>query len=193
MMVCWGMFTLAHAYVKSEGELIAYRLMIGVFEASFYPCATYYLSTCYIRFDFAFRVAIFYGCYALAGAFSSIIAYGILHIKGALHDWQYLFIIEGALTAVLGIFALFWLPRHISTAWFLSAEEREWARIRMERDSGGQDNTSRGITRKDIIESLKDWKFWSVLPLNIAASVPSQSFSIFLPSESKAPGGLVSR
>jgi hypothetical protein len=30
LMVSWGLFTLAHAYVKSEGELIAFRLMVGV-------------------------------------------------------------------------------------------------------------------------------------------------------------------
>lgn len=30
LMVAWGLFTLAHAYVRSEGELIAYRLMVGL-------------------------------------------------------------------------------------------------------------------------------------------------------------------
>jgi hypothetical protein len=51
----------------------------------------------------------------------------------------------------------------------------------MVRDSGGQDNLSTGITRQDIMEALKDWKFWTILPANIAASVPGQAFSIFLP------------
>lgn len=75
LMIAWGLFTLAHAYVRSEGELIAFRLMVGVcvysalsdfadhiysFEAGFYPCAVFYLSTCYVRYDFALRVAIFY-------------------------------------------------------------------------------------------------------------------------------------
>ncbi|GFZ45964.1 hypothetical protein JCM24511_03697 [Saitozyma sp. JCM 24511] len=181
LMVSWGLFTLAHAYVKSEGELIAFRLMVGVFEAGFYPCSVYYLSTCYIRYDLAFRVAIFYGCYAIAGAFSGLIAYGLLQVKGALYPWQYLFIVEGAFTCALGVFALFWLPRHISTAWFLKEDEREWAAERMARDSGGQDNVSVGITMRDVKESLKDWKFWVILPANIAASVPGQAFSVFLP------------
>lgn len=30
LMVGWGLFTLAHAYVKSEAELIGYRLVVGV-------------------------------------------------------------------------------------------------------------------------------------------------------------------
>jgi len=80
----------------------------------------------------------------------------------------------------------------------LTKEERDWADVRMVRDSGGQDNASRGITRVDILEGLKDWKFCQspspsrgfalmpcraglILPCNIASSVPNTTFSIFLP------------
>jgi hypothetical protein len=37
------------------------------------------------------------------------------------------------------------------------------------------------ITKKDIIETLKDWKLWYVLVFNILASVPPQAFGVFLP------------
>jgi len=33
----WGIMTLAHAFVKTKGQVIAVRLLIGVFEAGFYP------------------------------------------------------------------------------------------------------------------------------------------------------------
>lgn len=46
------------------------RLLVGLFEAGFYPTAVAYLSFFYPRFDLAIRVAIFYGQYAIAGAFS---------------------------------------------------------------------------------------------------------------------------
>ena len=55
------------------GQLIAIRLLIGVFEAGFYPTAIFYLSTFYTRFDLAVRIALFYGQYAIAGAFSGAI------------------------------------------------------------------------------------------------------------------------
>lgn len=55
------------------GQLIALRLLIGVFEAGFYPTAIFYLSTFYTRFDLAVRIALFYGQYAIAGAFSGAI------------------------------------------------------------------------------------------------------------------------
>jgi len=55
------------------GQLVAIRLLIGVFEAGFYPTAIFYLSTFYTRFDLAVRIALFYGQYAIAGAFSGAI------------------------------------------------------------------------------------------------------------------------
>jgi MFS family permease len=49
------------------------RLLIGLFEAGFYPTALFYLSSFYTRFDLAVRIALFYGQYAVAGAFSGAI------------------------------------------------------------------------------------------------------------------------
>ncbi|KAK4046566.1 hypothetical protein OIO90_006517 [Microbotryomycetes sp. JL221] len=181
LMICWGTLTIAHAWTRNEGMLIGLRLMIGLFEAGFYACSVYYLSSCYTRFDLAFRVALFYGSYAVAGAFSGVLAYGLLQIGGTFHGWQWLFIVEGVLTVLLAIFAFFWLPTDMTSAWFLNSQERLWVQERMIRDSGGRDNTSKSLTRTDVVEALKDWKFWFVLPLNIAASTPSQSFSVFLP------------
>jgi MFS family permease len=56
-----------------QGGLIGIRLVIGLFEAGFYPTCVSYLSFFYGRFDLAVRVAIFYGQYAIAGAFSGAI------------------------------------------------------------------------------------------------------------------------
>jgi hypothetical protein len=33
IMFGWGAFTIAHGFIKNEAQMIAYRLMIGVFEA----------------------------------------------------------------------------------------------------------------------------------------------------------------
>lgn len=55
------------------GALIATRLLIGAFEAGFYPTAVAYLSFFYPRYDFCVRLALFYGQYAIAGAFSGSI------------------------------------------------------------------------------------------------------------------------
>lgn len=57
----------------TTGALITTRLLIGAFEAGFYPTALAYLTAFYPPFDLAVRIALFYGQYAVAGAFSGAI------------------------------------------------------------------------------------------------------------------------
>lgn len=110
-------------------------------------------------------------------------------MDGALRNWQYLFIIEGALTCFFGILAWFWLPMGPGSAWFLSEEDRRFAANRMHEDSAafvqhsyGKDGLEKDrLTKLDVAEALLDWKLWYVLVFNICASVPGQAFSVFLP------------
>ena len=104
--------------------------------------------------------------------------------------WQYLFIIEGALTIFFGLVAWVWLPSGPGSAWFLKADEQRFAseRIRMDNEMYVADSRADGethkkdrLTRRDAVETLRDWKLWYVLVFNICASVPSQAFSVFLP------------
>jgi hypothetical protein len=182
--------------------------MVGAFEAGFYPTAVGYLSCFYRRYDLAVRLALFYGQYAIAGAFSSSIgmfaalrigknkaddsdkAYGVFHLKGSgLYNWQYLFILEGGLTVIMALIAWVWLPDGPGDAWFLTKDERILATSRIIKDNADyimQDYGNDGIetdrlTRRDVEETVKDWKTWYVLVFNICASVPNQTFSVFLP------------
>ncbi|KAL0943055.1 allantoate transport protein [Colletotrichum truncatum] len=190
MMVGWGFITLIQAFINGRGALIATRLLIGAFEAGFYPTAVAYLSFFYCRYDLAVRVGLFYGQYAVAGAFSGAIAYGVFHLRGGpLKNWQYLFIIEGALTVFFGLVAWFLLPSGPGSAWFLTPEERRFAAERMKQDSalfvehtyGENGIENERLKKRDVVETLTDWKLWYILVFNICASVPGQAFSVFLP------------
>jgi MFS family permease len=140
-----------------------------------------FLSTFYPRYDLAFRIALFYGSYAVAGAFGGLIAFGCFHIKGSLHGWQYLFIIEGCLTLALALATPFWLATGPGKAWFLKPEEEEYAENRMYIDSKANRDSTYKISKKDIFEACIDWKLWAVLPWNVLASIAPQGFTIFFP------------
>lgn len=117
-------------------------------------------------------------------------AYGVFRIENtALHNWQYLYIIEGGLTILLGTVAWFWLPHGLESAWFLSVEDRQFATERILEDNAGymsQDTRENlrekpTLSTRDVKETFRDWKLWYVLVFNICASVPGQAFSVFLP------------
>lgn len=177
----WGVLTLSHAWVKNEPQLIAIRLLIGVFEAGFYPTCVSYLSLFYPRFDLAFRIALFYGAYAIAGAFGGLIAYGCFQIDGDIHGWQYLFIVEGTVTIAIALATPFWLAKSPGQSWFLNEDEKNFAERRMVIDSAANLDSRFKLSKRDIWEAMKDWKLWAVLPFNVLASTAPQGFTIFLP------------
>jgi hypothetical protein len=95
------------------------------------------------------------------------------------------------MTIFVALLALLVLPRQPGSAWFLSREEKEFAAQRMRIDNeryvlsehgvGNTEGFSQRLTMRDVVETAKDWKLWTILICNICASVPSQAFSIFLP------------
>jgi hypothetical protein len=116
--------------------------------AGFYPVTVSYLSLFYTRYEFARRLGIFYGQYAIAGALGGLLAYGVFskfpHSNsgaGSPADgwraWQVLFLLEGGSTIILALIGFVWLPHNAKTAWFLSPAERAWAEERIKRDMDG--------------------------------------------------------
>ena len=64
-MVIWGGILTWMGFVKSYGELLAARAMLGVFEAGLFPGVNYYLSCWYKRNEFGLRAAIFFSAAAV--------------------------------------------------------------------------------------------------------------------------------
>ncbi|KAK3381098.1 major facilitator superfamily transporter [Podospora didyma] len=185
IMFLWGLVTFAHAFIRGRDQLIAMRVLIGVLEAGFYPTAVAYLASFYRPYDLATRLASFFGMYAIAGAFSGLLAYGIFQIDHPeLKTWQLLFILEGTVTCILALAAWAWLPTGPDTAWFLSKQERSFLVDRVRRDSPEsvevRDRKECSLWQ-DITETVRDWKPWFMLMCNICASVPTTAFSVFLP------------
>ncbi|RFU30412.1 hypothetical protein B7463_g5923, partial [Scytalidium lignicola] len=184
----WGILTLSHAFVKTEAQLIAIRLLIGVFESGFYPTVVTYMSLFYPRFDLAFRIALFYGSYAIAGAFGGLIAYGCFSLNGSLYGWQYLFIIEGSCSIAVALATPFWLAKSPGSAWFLNPTERAYADNRMIIDAAANRDSTYKLSKRDVVEGVCDWKLWFVEPFNILSSIPPQGFTIFFPLVVKGLG-----
>jgi MFS family permease len=61
------------AVTDNPGALIVARLLVGVFEAGFYSTAVAYLASFYSRYDLGVRLALFYGQYSIANAFSGLL------------------------------------------------------------------------------------------------------------------------
>lgn len=191
MILGWGAVTTAQCALRGRGMLFGLRLLLGVFEAGFVPTSYYYVGTLYPAYMAGLRMGFISISFTFAGAFSALIAYGILQLESARWaNWQLLFIVQGSVTLGIGAACLF-LPNRLSKAWFLTAEERTHAVRRMELDTaimasaGGEHANSeehdRRITLKNIIEAFRDWRKMLIVLWTACATVPAYGFSIFLP------------
>jgi len=75
------------------------RVILGIFEAGFYPGCVYLLSTWYPRYELQKRNAGFYLIGSMASAFGGILAYGIMQLNGraGLSGWRWIFIVSRTL------------------------------------------------------------------------------------------------
>lgn len=139
LLGCWGVVTIGFAGVKNYATVLSLRLLIGIFEAGFFPGIVYLITIWYRHNERALRIALVIAFCNLAGAFGGAIAYGIGHINGAagLQGFRWLFIIEGLITVVSVLPTLLILPDYPARAKFLTADDKRLAEDRLKERGGG--------------------------------------------------------
>ncbi|KAI2638357.1 MFS transporter [Xylaria nigripes] len=181
LMLCFGSFTILIAATRNFGGLFALRFLLGAVESGFFPLVIFYLTTFYRRSELARRLAIFYAASNIANAFSGLLAFGVFQIKSHLidHPWRWLFIIEGVLTILFAVFALYYLPKSAAEANFLTEDEKALAYHRIQVDSSSIVNEEFNL--KESLRIFKRPSTYGFLLVEIAVGVPIQSVSLFLP------------
>ncbi|KAK4553242.1 hypothetical protein LTR86_009772 [Recurvomyces mirabilis] len=140
--IAWGLVSALTSQVNTYGQIVACRFILGFVEAPFFPGVLFYLSKWYTKKELNLRMSIFYAGSLLAGAFGNLIAGGILNgLDGArgMRAWRWLYIVEGALTIVIGIGVCFILPDFPDTWKGLSPELKSVANRRMALDGAEAD------------------------------------------------------
>ncbi|KAF4764269.1 hypothetical protein N7455_010892 [Penicillium solitum] len=143
-MALWAVVSACTALTKSYIGLLLVRFFLGVTEAPFYPGALFLLSVFYTRKEIALRISILYTGNIVATAVAGLIAaatFATLDQHMNLKGWQWLFIIEGAVTFGIAGLGVFMLPDHPLTTRWLTPEERQLAHERIRRDTVGSDES----------------------------------------------------
>jgi hypothetical protein len=99
--------------------------------------------------------------------------------------FRWLFYIEGALTILVAVIAVFILPDFPQNShWFLTSEEMRLAELRTQEDVGIDDSDGAQLKSSHVpglLEALSDWRvYW--LALALTSLVVSLSFNAFFPT-----------
>lgn len=135
--ITWGLVTSAMMFVRTPSQFYALRVMLGVAEAGLMPGVIYYLTLWYPTRERGVATARFMLASALAGFVGNTLGGWILGFDGrlGLHGWQWLFLLEGIPSLVLGIVALRLLTDRPENAQWLSDRQREWLVDCLRRDA----------------------------------------------------------
>ena len=136
IVISWGLVASAMALVRTPGQFYALRFLLGVAEAGFFPGIVYYLSHWFPVAQRARALSRFIIAVPLAGVVGNPLAGWVMGFDGSLglHGWQWVFLVEGVPSVLLGVITLVLLTDSPGQAHWLTDEQRAWLSDRLRRD-----------------------------------------------------------
>jgi ACS family tartrate transporter-like MFS transporter len=126
IMLTWGVVSMANAFATGPVSFYVVRFLLGLAEAGFFPGMVLYLTYWFPSEHRARLIALFLAAVPLANVIGAPLSGYILQMDGyrQLHGWQWLFLIEGAPSILLGLAILWVMPNGPADAKWLDDAER---------------------------------------------------------------------
>ncbi|TLD26072.1 MFS general substrate transporter [Venturia nashicola] len=164
--------------------MIALRVLLGMAMAGIYPGLTVLISSWYTRKDEQqLRFALLQTGQVLVLATGQIVNWGLNHLHGGLKGWQWMFLVQGLITAVLGIVTYCWMVDFPENAhksfWFMDERESEIMAQRIRKDRG--DVVADKYAWSKVFVHYSDGKVWAFAVMYFLLNMVSTSMSYFLP------------
>jgi D-galactonate transporter len=140
IMVTWGIVSMLTMFVTTPTMFYVMRFLLGLAEAGFFPGIILYLTYWYPAHRRGRMTTWFMTAIAISGVVGGPISgYILKSFDGAngWHGWQWLFLLEGIPSIIVGILVFIVLDDRISKAKWLTKEEREL----LERNIAAEDAT----------------------------------------------------
>lgn len=121
-MSVWSAVSISQAAMTNKAGFFITRALLGAWQGGFIADVCLWMSYFYTSDELPIRMAIFYILIPFTLVVSLLMSLGLLRISSTrfAHGWQWLFIIEGAITLAMGIAAFFQMvPLVVSTkTWY---------------------------------------------------------------------------
>lgn len=136
IMVAWGIASTCTLFATGPTSLYVLRMIVGITEAGFLPGILVYLTHWFPAVYRARANALFMIAMPVTMMLGSLVSGYILALDGLLNlrGWQWLFLLEGAPSVLLGVLVWFFLDDAPAKARWLTAEEKTALAAMFERD-----------------------------------------------------------
>lgn len=179
IMVTWGLLAVEMMFVQGKWGLFGMRLLLGLAEAGFFPGMVLYLTYWFPLRYRARMTSLFYMASAVSGLVGGPVSGGLLSMSGVwgLKGWQWLFLMEGVPSVVVGVVAFWWLTDRPAKAGWLRQEERTWVEAEVERDGVAGERREHGR----LLEALKDRRLWVLTACYFALNMGGAASTYWMP------------
>ncbi|MEV6638784.1 MFS transporter [Amycolatopsis sp. NPDC051371] len=123
--ITWGLVSAAMMFVADDVSFYVLRLLLGAAEAGLFPAMMYMVTQWFSQKHRVTIVGLIYTAPCVAVIIGSPLGGALmeLHGVGGLRGWQWMFLVEGLVTVLIGIVVWFALPGRPQDAKWLTAEE----------------------------------------------------------------------
>ncbi|SAL04328.1 major facilitator transporter [Caballeronia calidae] len=128
IMVTWGALSACMLFVQTPTSFYIMRFLLGVAEAGFIPAILLYLTYWFPGSRRSKVTALFLTGIPMSGVLGGPISGWIMtRLSGSygLAGWQWLFLLEGVPTVILGVIAFFYLDDKVKDAKWLTESQKE--------------------------------------------------------------------
>lgn len=181
IMISWGIVSAAMLFARDLWSFYALRILLGIAEAGFFPGIILYLSYWFPDRERARMTAFF----MLAIGLSSVIGYPVsgwildrFNGVGGLRGWQWLFLLEGLPSIVMGIAVLFYLDNRPDDARWLTEAQRLWLVERMEREQQERQDRHGPDRWLAMVQS----RVWLLIAIYFTVAVGSNAGGAYFPT-----------
>lgn len=179
IMITWGVIATCMMFVIGPHSFYLLRFFLGVSEAGFFPGMILYLTYWFPSRERARAVATFMTATAIAGVVGAPVSSALLKLEGALHlhGWQWLFLVEGVPTFLMGFSVLFLLKDRPADAVWLSPEEKSWleAELKRDREAGGAE------AHHSLMDGFKTPMVWVLAGIFFLDQVGVYTVNLWMP------------
>lgn len=180
IMISWGLITCLTMGVSNAWNFSLVRILLGIAEAGFFPGIVLYLTFWFPARERARVVAWFMMAIALASVFGNPLSGAImqyLHGTWDLVGWQWVFLLEGLPSVLLGLAVLYYLPDGPAEASWLTQEERDWLVAHLHAEE--QERVQRhGAVH---LRALLEWRVWLLICIYFTVAVGANAAGAYYP------------
>jgi MFS family permease len=181
ILVTWGLIAAAMAFVQNAPMLYAFRILLGIAEAGFFPGIMLYLTFWFPRSVRVRLTGLFMIALPASSALGAPIAGAILQYWDGLFGlagWRVMFLVLGLPAVLLGIAAWFYLTDRPGDADWLTADERRW----LDDTMAAEQQATQATGTHRVRDSLRDPRVWALGLVYFGVTYGLYALSFFLPT-----------